>query len=66
MTLVSDLIRPKEEAMIFDSLVNSEGKKNVRRGFFRPNYFAISGNNCIKEIDFGGTSIEMYFVVPFK
>ena len=59
MTLVSDLIRPKEEAIIFDSLGNPIGKKNVRRVFFRPNYFAKSGNNCIKEIDFGGTSIEM-------
>jgi hypothetical protein len=45
MTLVSDLIRPKEEAMIFDSLGNSIGKKNVRREFFRTNYFGISGNN---------------------
>ena len=40
--------------VILDGLVNSGGKKNVRGEFFLPNYFAMSGNNWIKEFDFGG------------
>ncbi len=51
---VSDLIRPMEEVMHFDSLGNPVGKKNVRSDFFRPNFIAISDNPELKnKIGFG-------------
>jgi len=51
---VSDLIRPIEQVMQFDSLGNPLGKKNVRSDFFLPNYFAISDNPELKnKIGFG-------------
>ena len=45
---VSDLIRPIEQVMQFDSLGNPLGKKNVRSDFFLPNYFVISDNPELK------------------
>jgi hypothetical protein len=50
---VSDLIRPIEQVMEFDSLGNSVGKKNVRSDF-RVNFIAISDNPELKnKIGFG-------------